>query len=193
MAKNKSNPSLRDSDPGSPVNGYYAGRYTQGIDEDHPRVSKTRLRYTRIPYNRLLIWYHAFSTPIDRYGSYQNSVNWFCSSTKLWRERRGCLPPSVCCLDERGICGHGNGLTRQTIICHLTAYVRHTKVLRIRHAKRQKWCDHRAVPVLREGEYKKCIKYKPKRYSSCRYNERQLIDVTVVRRVRPRAEQYARE
>ena len=26
------------------------------------------------------------------------------------------------------------------------------------------------------------------RYSSCRYNERQLIDVTVVRRVRPRAE-----
>ena len=26
-----------------------------------------------------------------------------------------------------------------------------------------------------------------KRYSSCRYNERQLIDVTVVRRVRPRA------
>ena len=27
-----------------------------------------------------------------------------------------------------------------------------------------------------------------KRYSSCRYNERQLIDVTVVRRVRPRAE-----
>ena len=32
-----------------------------------------------------------------------------------------------------------------------------------------------------------------KRYSSCRYNERQLIDVTVVRRVRPRAERtYAR-
>ena len=29
---------------------------------------------------------------------------------------------------------------------------------------------------------------KYKRYSSCRYNERQLIDVTVVRRVRPRAE-----
>ena len=29
---------------------------------------------------------------------------------------------------------------------------------------------------------------KIKRYSSCRYNERQLIDVTVVRRVRPRAE-----
>ena len=29
---------------------------------------------------------------------------------------------------------------------------------------------------------------KKKRYSSCRYNERQLIDVTVVRRVRPRAE-----
>ena len=28
-----------------------------------------------------------------------------------------------------------------------------------------------------------------KRYSSCRYNERQLIDVTVVRRVRLRAEQ----
>ena len=27
-----------------------------------------------------------------------------------------------------------------------------------------------------------------KRYSSCRYNERKLIDVTVVRRVRPRAE-----
>ena len=27
-----------------------------------------------------------------------------------------------------------------------------------------------------------------KRYSSCRYNERQLIDVTVVGRVRPRAE-----
>ena len=26
------------------------------------------------------------------------------------------------------------------------------------------------------------------RYSSCRYNERQLIDVTVVRRARPRAE-----
>ena len=26
------------------------------------------------------------------------------------------------------------------------------------------------------------------RYSSCRYNERQLVDVTVVRRVRPRAE-----
>ena len=55
LAKNKSNPSLRDSDPGAPVNGYYAGRYTQGIDEDHPRVSKTRLRYTRTPYNRLLI------------------------------------------------------------------------------------------------------------------------------------------
>ena len=29
---------------------------------------------------------------------------------------------------------------------------------------------------------------KIKRYSSCRYNKRQLIDVTVVRRVRPRAE-----
>ena len=29
-----------------------------------------------------------------------------------------------------------------------------------------------------------------KRYSSCRYNERQLIDVTVVRRVRPRAERW---
>ena len=28
------------------------------------------------------------------------------------------------------------------------------------------------------------------RYSSCRYNERQLIDVTVVRRVRPRAERW---
>ena len=26
------------------------------------------------------------------------------------------------------------------------------------------------------------------RYSSCRYNERQLIEVTVVRRVRPRTE-----
>ena len=31
-----------------------------------------------------------------------------------------------------------------------------------------------------------------KRYSSCRYNERQLIDVTVVRRVRPRAEHNVR-
>ena len=30
----------------------------------------------------------------------------------------------------------------------------------------------------------------PGRYSSCRYNERQLIDVTVVRRVRPRAERW---
>ena len=30
------------------------------------------------------------------------------------------------------------------------------------------------------------------RYSSCRYNERQLIDVTVVRRVRPRAEHNVR-
>ena len=29
-----------------------------------------------------------------------------------------------------------------------------------------------------------------KRYSSCRYYERQLIDVTVVRRVRPRAERW---
>ena len=29
-----------------------------------------------------------------------------------------------------------------------------------------------------------------KRYSSCRYNERQLIEVTVVRRVRPRAERW---
>ena len=28
------------------------------------------------------------------------------------------------------------------------------------------------------------------RYSSCRYNDRQLIDVTVVRRVRPRAERW---
>ena len=28
------------------------------------------------------------------------------------------------------------------------------------------------------------------RYSSCRYNERQLIDITVVRRVRPRAERW---
>ena len=28
------------------------------------------------------------------------------------------------------------------------------------------------------------------RYSSCRYNERQLIDVTVVRLVRPRAERW---
>ena len=28
------------------------------------------------------------------------------------------------------------------------------------------------------------------RYSSCRYNERQLIHVTVVRRVRPRAERW---
>ena len=28
------------------------------------------------------------------------------------------------------------------------------------------------------------------RYSSCRQNERQLIDVTVVRRVRPRAERW---
>ena len=32
--------------------------------------------------------------------------------------------------------------------------------------------------------------YLYKRYSSCRYNERQLIDVTVVRRVRPRAERW---
>ena len=31
-----------------------------------------------------------------------------------------------------------------------------------------------------------------KRYSSCRYNERQLIHVTVVRRVRPRAERWTR-
>ena len=31
-----------------------------------------------------------------------------------------------------------------------------------------------------------------KRYSSCRYNERQLIEVTVVRRVRPRAEHNVR-
>ena len=30
------------------------------------------------------------------------------------------------------------------------------------------------------------------RYSSCRYNERQLIDVTVLRRVRPRAEHNVR-
>ena len=30
------------------------------------------------------------------------------------------------------------------------------------------------------------------RYGSCRYNERQLIDVTVVRRVRPRAEHNVR-
>ena len=31
---------------------------------------------------------------------------------------------------------------------------------------------------------------KRKRYSSCRYNERQLIDITVVRRVRPRAKRW---
>ena len=34
--------------------------------------------------------------------------------------------------------------------------------------------------------------YFDKRYSSCRYNERQLIDITVVRRVRPRAEHNVR-
>ena len=34
----------------------------------------------------------------------------------------------------------------------------------------------------------RCQKTLDKRYSSCRYNERQLIHVTVVRRVRPRAE-----
>ena len=33
-----------------------------------------------------------------------------------------------------------------------------------------------------------CNESQAKRCSSCRYNERQLIDVTVVRRVRPRAE-----
>ena len=33
-----------------------------------------------------------------------------------------------------------------------------------------------------------CIAHK--RYSSCRQNERQLIDITVVRRVRPRAERW---
>ena len=32
--------------------------------------------------------------------------------------------------------------------------------------------------------------YETKRYSSCRYNERQLMNVTTVRRVRPRAERW---
>jgi len=48
-------PVLRDSDPGTPVNGYYTGSYTQGIDEAHPRVAKpmfirfkpSRLRYKK--------------------------------------------------------------------------------------------------------------------------------------------------
>ena len=43
------------------------------------------------------------------------------------------------------------------------------------------WCDHA------EGPW---VGFIYTRYSSCRYNERQMIDVTVVRRVRPRAERW---
>ena len=52
------------------------------------------------------------------------------------------------------------------------------------------WFSHflRRVAVRRPYSTKSKM-FKIKRYSSsCRYNERQLIDVTVVRRVRPRAE-----
>ena len=44
------------------------------------------------------------------------------------------------------------------------------------------------------AQHATCVKFSLEKnaeitgYSSCRYNERQLIDVTVVRRVRPRAE-----
>ena len=44
------------------------------------------------------------------------------------------------------------------------------------------------VELWRAKSSSQCRNYQ--RYSSCRYNERQLIGVTVVRRVRPRAERW---
>ena len=58
-------------------------------------------------------------------------------------------------------------------------------------------CGNRSRTALAISKNDECYMYTDrhtdrliKRYSSCRYNERQLIDVTVVRRVRPRAERW---
>ena len=58
-------------------------------------------------------------------------------------------------------------------------------------------CGNRSRTALTISKNDECYMYTDrhtdrliKRYSSCRYNERQLIDVTVVRRVRPRAERW---
>ena len=90
-----------------------------------------------------------------------------CAATKAWREHRGCLAPPVCCLEERGSFGHGDGLTRQSIICHLTAYARHTKGAKDKACKTQK-NGVTTGPFQYYGKayaffvYKKCIQLEPK-------------------------------
>ena len=60
---------------------------------------------------------------------------------------------------------------------------------------KQKRVDHTYTPEVRSSSGPASLHpgqsiKKRERYSSCRYNERQLIEVTVVRRVRPRAERW---
>ena len=52
----------------------------------------------------------------------------------------------------------------------------------------KQWQQAHAALVHTQG--KTLQSSRAQRYSSCRYNERQLIEVTVVRRVRPRAERW---
>ena len=78
------------------------------------------------------------------------------------------------CVDQFYACVNNNTRTRRRV---LTMHMRVRCVSAM--VRTQVACATTAVI---------CCDVQSKRYSSCRYNERQLIDVTAVRRVRPRAE-----